>query len=58
MQALLTGKAVNEAAALEVFDHLKSDPRLVRVKPLFIRQTGGTSRDVSFAVNLSLRGAD
>ena len=56
MQALLTGKSVNEAAALEVLDRLKSNPHLANVKPLFIRQVGGTSRDVSFAISLSMRG--
>ncbi|MFH1731060.1 MAG: hypothetical protein ABIF82_05330 [Planctomycetota bacterium] len=58
MQALLSAKSVNEAAALEVLDRLKSNPRLANVKPLFIRQAGGTSRDVSFAISLSLPRAD
>lgn len=58
MQALLSGKSVNETAALEVLDRLKSNPRLANVKPLFIRQAGGTSRDVSFAISLRLRRAD
>ncbi len=55
-QALLTGKSVNEAAVLEMLDRLKANPRLTNVKPMFIRQAGGASRDVSFAVGLSLRG--
>lgn len=57
MQVLLTGKSVNEAAAMDVLDRLKSSPRLVNVKPLYIRQAGGTAREVSFAASMNLRGA-
>ena len=56
MQVLLTGKAVNEGAVLEVLDRLNANPRLSNVKQLFIRQVGGTSREWSFAISLSLRG--
>lgn len=57
MQALLTGKATDQAAVEEVFDKLKANPTLYNVKPQYTRQAGGASREVSFAVNLSLRGA-
>jgi hypothetical protein len=58
MQAQLAGKAISEEAILGVLDRLKSNPKLGNVKPLFIRQAGGTSREVSFSVSLSLRGAN
>ena len=57
MQATLTGKATSKAATLEVLDGLTANPRLSNVKPLYIRQAAGTSREVSFAVSLNLRGA-
>ena len=53
-QLLLSGKSVSESAALEVLDRLKANPRLTQIKPLYIRRSGGASREVSFAV--SLRG--
>jgi hypothetical protein len=58
MQALLTGKCANETAARGVIDRLKSNRKLENVKPLFIRQSGGTSRDVTFSVSLNLRRAE
>lgn len=57
MQIHLTGSSVNEAAAMEVLDRLKSNPKLTDVKPLYLRQSGGATREVSFAVSLALRGA-
>lgn len=57
LQVTLSGKSANEAAALELLDRLKVNPRLKDVKPLFIRQAGGTSRDVSFAISMSYREA-
>jgi len=58
MQVQLSGKCVNEAAAMELIDRLNSNPRLANVKPLPISQVSGPSREWSFAINLSLRGAD
>ena len=55
LQAMLTGKAVNESAVLDVLDRLKSNPKLTAVKPMYIRQAGGASKDVSFAIGLALR---
>lgn len=55
MQAMLTGKAVNESAVLDVLDRLKANSKLTAVKPMYIRQAGGASKDVSFAIGLSLR---
>lgn len=58
MQAQLTGKSVSEEAALDVLDHLKANRRLSNVKPLYIRQVGGSSKEVSFAIGMSLTGAN
>ena len=52
----LTGKSVSETAALEVIDRLKANRRLAGIKPLYIRQAGGSVREVSFAVSLTFRG--
>jgi hypothetical protein len=56
MQVELSIKAVNQEAALEVLDRLKSSPRLVNVTPMFIRNTNDKSNEVSFEVLLKLRG--
>ncbi len=55
MQVLLTGKAASREAALEVIDHLSTNPRLADIKPQYIRSNGGTAKDVSFACSLVLR---
>ncbi len=57
LQVIVSGKAVRESAVLEVVDRLRRDTRLCNVKSLFIRQAGGTSRDVSFAISFALRRA-
>jgi len=57
LQVIVSGKAVRESAVLEVVDRLRRDTRLCNVKSLFIRQAGGTSRDVSFAISYALRRA-
>ena len=54
----LSGKAVDERAVLEVLDRLKGNPAFADVQPVYIRQAGGTAREVSFAVNLRFVGAD
>ena len=55
MQATVTGKAVNESAVLDVMDRLNKNSKLTAVKLKDIRQAGGASKDVSFAIDLSLR---
>lgn len=57
MQVVVSGKAVRESAVLEVVDKLRRDPYLHDVKTLYIRQSGGTTRDVSFAISFTLRRA-
>ena len=56
MQVELSVKAVNQEAALELLDRLKSSPRLANVTPMFIRNTNEKSSEVSFDVLLKLRG--
>ena len=58
MQVLLTGQGSSESAVLEVRDKLKANSRLANVKQLYIRQSDGATRDVSFAISLSLRRTD
>jgi hypothetical protein len=57
MQVHLSGKSVSEAAALEVLDRLKGDPRIMKVEIQWIRQAGANTREVSFAINFTFRGA-
>jgi hypothetical protein len=56
MQVELSVKAVNQEAALELLDRLKSSPRLANVTPMFIRNTNDKSSEVSFDVLLRFRG--
>ena len=51
MRVLLSGKATGEGAVLEVLDRLKGSPRFSDVKPLYIREVGGETQDVSFAIS-------
>ncbi|HUT56434.1 MAG TPA: hypothetical protein VNA25_01015 [Phycisphaerae bacterium] len=51
MRVLLSGKATGEGAVLEVLDRLKGSPGFSDVKPLYIREVGGETRDVSFAIS-------
>jgi hypothetical protein len=51
MRVLLSGKATDEGAVLEVLDRLKGSPRFSDVKPLYIREVGGETKDVSFAIS-------
>ena len=58
MKALLQGKASDEGAVLEVLDHLTKSPKFSDVKPLYIREVGGGSSEVSFAIGLKFVKAD
>jgi hypothetical protein len=58
MRALLSGKASDEGAVLEVLDHLTKSPKFSDVKPLYIREVGGGSSEVSFAISLKFVKAD
>jgi len=58
MQVTLPGKAVSEAAALELLDQLRANRVFSNVKPLYIRQpqSGGSTREFSFAISFVFRG--
>jgi hypothetical protein len=58
MKALLSGKASDEGAVLEVLDHLTKSPKFSDVKPLYIREVGGGSSEVSFAISLKFVKAE
>jgi hypothetical protein len=58
MRVLLSGKATDEGAALEVMDRLKASPRFSDVKPLYIREVGGGAHEVSFAISLQFVTAE
>jgi hypothetical protein len=58
MKALLSGKAADEGAVLEVLDHLAKSPKFSDVKPLYIREVGSGSSEVSFAISLKFVKAD
>lgn len=57
MQVLLSGKGINEDAAMALVDRLRANPRL-NVSPLPpISQVGGNSQDISFAISLTIKEA-
>jgi len=58
LRVLLSGKARDESAVLEVLDRLKADARFSDVKPLYIREVGAEAREVSFAISLNFAGAE
>ena len=52
MRVLLSGKATDEGAVLEVLDRLSANPRFSDVKHLYTREVGGGAQEVSFAISL------
>jgi len=58
MRALLSGKASDERAVLEVLDRLTKSPKFSEVKSLYIREAAGGSSEVSFAISLKFVKAD
>ncbi len=57
-RVLLSGKAADEKAVLEVMDRLSANRRFLEVKPMYIREVGGGSSEVSFAISLNFAGAN
>jgi len=55
-KVLLTAKCEDERTALEVLDRLKTAPGLSDVKPLYLRQAGTNTHEVSFAVTFDYTG--
>jgi len=58
MNVVLTGKAVSEAAVLDVLDRVKANPRMSQVKSLYLRQAGRDGREVAFAMSFSFGQSD
>ena len=58
MNVILAGKAVSEAAVLDVLDRIKADPRMSQVKSLYLREAGRDGREVAFAMSFSFGGSD
>lgn len=56
MQVTVTGTARDEGPVLDLFNRLNSNRSLSDVKPSYIRQVGGASKDVTFAISFTLHG--
>jgi hypothetical protein len=57
-RALLSGKAADHGAVLEVLDRLNANPKFSDVKSLYTREVGGGTQEVSFAISLSFAKAE
>jgi hypothetical protein len=58
MRILVSGKAMDGNAVLEVVDRLKANPKFSDVKHLYTRDVGGGAPEVSFAISLAYRAAE
>ncbi|MCF7954272.1 MAG: PilN domain-containing protein [Phycisphaerae bacterium] len=56
LNQVITGKAVEERAALEVLNKLEKSEHFRNVKMLYIRQTAKNSKTISFAINYQYGG--
>lgn len=52
-RGLVSGKSVDETTVLDVLDRLNASGVFSNVKPLYMRQAGRDSREVSFAVSFT-----
>jgi hypothetical protein len=50
MQTVISGQAVEERSVLETLDRLRQSPDMANVRTLYVRDGGGGSREVSFAI--------
>jgi hypothetical protein len=57
MRVLLSGKAADQRAVLEVVDRLNGNPNFADVQSLYISEVGGGSPEWSFAISLRFVGA-
>ena len=57
MRVLLSGKAADQRAVLEVVDRLNGHPQFADVQSLYISEVGGGSLEWSFAISLRFVGA-
>jgi len=51
MRIVFSGKAVDQAAVLDVLDRLKANPRFADVTSLYLRESGRSQREVAFAMS-------
>ena len=58
MRVVLTGKATDGGAVLEVQDRLRANPRFSDVKHLYTRDVGGGVQEVSFTISLKFNPAE
>jgi hypothetical protein len=58
LRVLLSGKAADGRAVLEVLDRLTANRKFSDVKHLYTREVGGGSQEVSFAISLSFVTAE
>jgi hypothetical protein len=58
MRVLLSGKATDQAAVMDVVDRLNKSPKFSNVKTLYVREVGGGVSDVSFAISLNFVKAE
>ena len=56
LSQVITGKAVEERAALDILDKLEKSENFSNVKLLYIRQTAKNSKTISFAINYQYGG--
>ncbi|MBW8015264.1 MAG: PilN domain-containing protein [Planctomycetes bacterium] len=56
LNQVITGKAVEETAALDVLDKLEKSKSFTNVKLLYIRQTAKNTKTISFAINYQYGG--
>ena len=57
MRVLISGKAADQRAVLEVVDRLDGNPKFAEVQSLYISEVGGGSLEWSFAISLKFVGA-
>jgi hypothetical protein len=55
-RGVISGKASGERQVLDVLDRLKTNPKFVDVKPLYLREAGRGTREVAFAMSFQYLG--
>jgi hypothetical protein len=58
LQGVLSGEAVDSKSVLDLLDRLKASGVLPDIKVLYMREKGGSSRDVLFAINFSFSAGE
>jgi len=58
LNIVVTGNAEDKKAVLDVLDRLNTNRRLFKVQSMYLRASGKTGREVSFALSFSFGGSD